>query len=168
MWLKRGESPRRSRLDIRQTARCQHLPVPGFSLPGFSLVEMLVVLVLIGLLAGLVAVNVSGYLVKGKREAAKAQIATFDQALESYHATQSSYPSNDQGLQALTRSTNEMPEPFIERIPKDPWGNPYQYNAPGRDGRPYEIISYGADGREGGEGQNADVKSWRIDKDQGQ
>jgi len=133
---------------------------------GFSLVEMLVVLVLIGLLAGLVAVNVQSYLLKGKQEAAKSEIATYVDALESYHTMHGHYPSNEQGLQALTEPTEQMPEPVMKRISKDPWGNPYQYNAPGREGRPFEIISFGADGQEGGEGENRDIKSWQLTNEQ--
>jgi general secretion pathway protein G len=126
---------------------------------------MLVVLVLIGLLAGIVTVSVRGYLIKGKQQAAEAQIASFKDALESYYTIHSRFPSNEQGLKALTKTSNEMPQPLMEAIPKDPWGNSYQYNYPGRNGRAYEIISYGADGREGGEGSNRDVVSWRVSKE---
>ena len=127
---------------------------------------MLVVLVLIGLLAGLVAVNVQSYLLKGKQEAAKTEISTYVNALESYHTMHGRYPTNDEGLQALTESTEQMPEPLMKRVSTDPWGNPYQYNAPGREGRAFEIISFGADGQEGGEGENRDIKSWQLTDDQ--
>jgi len=137
-------------------------------LSGFSLVEMLVVLLLIGLLAGLVAVNVQSYMLKGKQEAAKAQIANFKDALDTYETVHNRLPRNDAGLAALTQGTTQMPEPIMETIPNDPWGNPYQYNAPGRDGREFEVISYGADGRQGGEGENRDIKSWRIQQQQQQ
>ena len=124
----------------------------------FSLVEIMVVLVIIGLLAGIVTLNVRGYMVRGKQDAARTQIATYKQALDTWYTVYSRYPTNDEGLETLTLKTDKLPEPLIERIPLDPWGNAYQYNQPGRRG-PYEVISFGADGREGGESADKDISS---------
>ena len=106
-----------------------------------------------------------GYLIAGKQKAAKAQIATFVQAVETYYAHHDQYPSNDQGLEVLTGKTDRIPDALMSKIPKDPWGRPYQYNQPGSDS-PYEIISYGADGREGGEpsSPDSDIKSTNLDE----
>lgn len=130
---------------------------------GFSLVELMVVLVIIGLLAGLVTINVRGHLIRGKQAAAKADIATLRDALESFYIAHDRYPTNEEGITILTQTTDRMPEPLLQSssVPKDPWGRPYQYNQPGRSG-PYEILSLGADGREGGEGADQDVVSWEL------
>lgn len=126
--------------------------------------EVMVVLILIGLLATIVTVNVRSYLVAGKQNAAKAEISSFTQALETFYATESRYPTNEEGLVILTKATAHFSEPLLPKVPKDPWGNPYQYNAPGKEGHHYEIISFGADGREGGtEGTaDADIVSWAL------
>jgi general secretion pathway protein G len=124
---------------------------------------MMVVLVLIGLLAGLVTVSVRHYLVTGKQQAARAQIASLKTAAETFYSVYGRYPTNDEGLDILTQRTDQLPEPLLagRTVPNDPWGRPYQYNSPGRE-EPYEIISYGADGRQGGEGGDADVESWQL------
>ncbi len=129
---------------------------------GFSLVELMVVLVIIGLLAGVVTINVRQHLVSGKQNTAKMEIATIAEALDTYYALHDTYPSNGDGLHALTQTTDQMPEPLLDREPMDPWGRPYEYNQPGREG-PFEVISYGADGQEGGEGNNADIVSWNLE-----
>ena len=125
---------------------------------GFSLVEVMVVIVIIGLLASVVTLNVRGYLNKAKQNTARQEIATVVQALETFYATYSRYPSNEEGLTVLARPSDKLPEPLLQSIPVDPWSRPYQYNSPGSQG-PYEVICYGADGREGGEGADADVSS---------
>lgn len=127
---------------------------------GFSLVEIMVVLVIIGLLAALVTINVRGYLVTAKANATKADLATLSTSLESFFLAHDRYPSNEEGLAVLTRTTQRLPEPLLTRLPRDPWGRPYVYNQPGRDGQPYEVLSLGADGREGGEGGDADLGTW--------
>jgi general secretion pathway protein G len=124
----------------------------------FSLIEVMVVLVIIGLLASVVTVNVRGHLMKAKQNTARMEIATLCDALESYYTSNDRYPTNDEGLSVLTRTSTSQPEPLIKQMPVDPWGRAYQYNQPGR-GAPYEIISLGADGREGGNGADADVIS---------
>ncbi len=135
----------------------------GDSLPGFSLIEMMAVLVLIGLLAGLVIVNVRPLMARGKQEAARAQIASFNGALSTFDGVYGRFPTNEEGLEILAKKTSKLSEPLLAQraVPLDPWGRPYQYNSPGR-AEPYEIICYGADGREGGTGADADVVSWQL------
>jgi len=127
------------------------------------LVEIMVVLVIIGLLAGLVGINVRGYLIKAKRNAAKTELATVCDALEAFYTEYDRYPTNEEGLEILTESTERMPEALLDRDPVDPWGRPYVYNQPGREG-PYEVLTMGADGREGGEAgsADADLGSWDL------
>ena len=124
----------------------------------FSLVEIMVVLVIIGLLAGVVTVNVRSYMVRAKQNTARQEIATITNAIDSFFAATGEYPTNEQGIEILTQGTDKLPEPLLKHMPVDPWGRPYQYNAPGRNG-PYEVICYGQDGREGGEGVDADISS---------
>jgi len=126
---------------------------------GFSLVELMVVLVLIGLLAGIVTVNVRHYLIQGKQSTAKAEINTICLALDTFYTTYGRYPTKSEGLGILTRSTERMSEPLLTKPPIDPWGRPYEYLSPGRSGSPYEVICYGGDGRQGGEGADADIAS---------
>lgn len=130
----------------------------------FTLAEVMVVLVIIGLLAGVIGVNVRSYLVKGRQKAAKVDISRLSEALESFYALTGRYPTNDEGLEILTKPSEKMPEPPLKANQKltDPWGNPYQYNCPGEASNPYEVISYGADGREGGEGGDSDIFSWDL------
>ncbi len=117
----------------------------------FSLVEIMVVVVIIGLLATAVALRVRHYVDSAKTNRARADIATIVSALESYYAEHSAYPSNDEGLAVLPLTTL-----------KDPWGRPYQYNQPASE-HAYEVVSYGADGREGGDGIDADLHSWDLE-----
>lgn len=126
---------------------------------GFSLIEILAVLVLIGLAAGLVAVNVRPLMAKGKQNAARADISTIVSALESYYMAVGEFPRNDQGLDVLKEKNEYFDEPLLTRSLVDPWGKPYQYNQPGSQGQPYEVFSYGADGRDGGEGADMDIRS---------
>jgi general secretion pathway protein G len=121
---------------------------------GFTLVELMVVIVIIGLLATVVIVNVMPATDKAAVTKAKADIATLEQGVEMYRLNRMRYPQGEGGLQAV------VDEGFVKRLPKDPWGNPYKYAAPGREGRQFEIYSLGADGREGGEGQDADIGNW--------
>ena len=129
---------------------------------GFSLVELMVVFVLIGLLAGLVTVNVRGSLIKGRQNAARAEISAIKNALEQFYIDESRYPTNAEGLTILTQTSGKRPQALLNSVPKDPWGRPYQYNSPGRNNEPYEVISFGADGKEGGDGGDADVASWNL------
>lgn len=121
---------------------------------GFTLVELMVVIVIIGLLATVVIINVLPATDKAAATKAKADVATLEQGVEMYRLNKLRYPSSAEGLKAVTA------EGYVKRLPKDPWGNDYRYAAPGRDGRAFDIYSYGADGREGGEGQDADIGNW--------
>ncbi len=121
---------------------------------GFTLVELMVVIVIIGLLATVVLINVIPALTKSSVTKTKADIATLEQGLEMYRLNNLHYPAGDQGLNAL------VAEGYIKRLPNDPWGNPYHYTVPGGDGRAFDVFSYGADGRQGGEGENADIGNW--------
>lgn len=118
----------------------------------FSLIEVMVVVVIIGLLAGAVALKVSDHVDKARVARAKSDISTIMTAVESFYLDNSRYPSNDEGLGVLAIQTT-----------LDPWKRPYQFNAPGREG-PYEIICYGADGLSGGDGINRDIVSSELDK----
>jgi general secretion pathway protein G len=121
---------------------------------GFTLVELMVVIVIIGLLATVVIINVLPATDKAAITKARADVATLEQGVEMYRLNKLRYPNGSEGLQAVTA------EGYVKRLPKDPWGNAYRYAAPGRDGRQFDIYSYGADGREGGEGQDADIGNW--------
>jgi general secretion pathway protein G len=114
----------------------------------------MVVILIIGLLATIVIINVMPATDQAAVTKARADIATLESGVEMYRLKHLSYPSGGNGLQLL------VGERLIKRLPKDPWGNPYRYAAPGRDGRDFEIFSYGADGREGGEDQDADIGNW--------
>ncbi len=126
----------------------------------FSLVELMIVIVIIGLLAGVVTVNVRGYLIRAKQNVARQEISTIVRGLETFYATYGRYPTNEEGIAILTRTTEKLPERIldIDSEPMDPWGHPYQYNSPGRKDL-YEVVCYGADGREGGNGDEADISS---------
>ena len=124
----------------------------------FSLVELMVVVIIIGLLSTLVAVQTRSYLVASKQNAARAEIATMVSALESFYADQSRYPTNDEGIAILTVGTRSFPDGFLKKVPTDPWGHPYEYVSPAVNS-PFDIICLGGDGREGGEGGDADISS---------
>ncbi len=124
----------------------------------FSLVELIVVMVILGMLAGLVAVRTRGYLINAKQNGARTEIANLVKALETYYSVEGRYPSTDDGLDALTQSLESYPDGLIKKVPLDPWKNPYEYLSPGST-EPYEIISLGGDGREGGEGEDLDISS---------
>ncbi len=121
---------------------------------GFTLVELMVVIVIIGLLATVVVINVMPATDKAAITKAKADVGVLEQGVEMYRLNKLRYPSGSEGLQAV------VAERYVKRLPKDPWGNPYVYAAPGRDGRQFDIYSFGADGREGGEGEDADIGNW--------
>jgi len=128
---------------------------------GFTLVELMVVIVIMGLLASLVTINVRGHLIKARQTAAKQEISAIMQALEIFYATYGRYPTNEEGLAVLTQPSDKLPEKILEGDTVDPWGNVYRYACPGVN-RAYDIISYGADGREGGSGADADVRSDQL------
>jgi general secretion pathway protein G len=139
---------------------------------GFTLIEIMVVIIILGMLAGLVLPRILGQEEKAKLGVAKTQIRALESALDEYKLDNGFYPSTDQGLDALIKQpeSGRIPQKWREggylkpaRIPKDPWGKDYVYISPGSEDREYEITSYGADGEPGGDGKNADIESWKIE-----
>ena len=131
---------------------------------GFTLVELLVVLAILGLLAGLVGPQVMKFLGGSKTKTAALQIHDLGATLDLYRLEIGQYPSTDQGLDALVKQPGNARNwngPYLKKsdVPKDPWGNEYQYRSPGQQGA-FDIWSLGADNREGGEGEDKDVVSW--------
>lgn len=131
---------------------------------GFTLLELLVVVVIIGLLAAFVAPKYFGQIGRSKTQIAKAQIESFEKALDQYRIDTGRYPNTEQGLVALfvqPANTANWHGPYLKKsIPVDPWGKAYNFKSPGSDGREYEITSHGGDGKENGAGEDADVLSW--------
>ncbi|MDG3086855.1 type II secretion system major pseudopilin GspG [Vibrio hannami] len=135
---------------------------------GFTLLEVMVVVVILGILAGFVAQSMFGNVDTAKVQKAVADITSLESALGRYRLDNNVYPTTDQGLEALVTKPSGNPEPrrypeegYIKRLPKDPWGYDYQYLSPGDNGT-IDIFSYGADGQEGGEGINADIGNWNL------
>ena len=132
---------------------------------GFTLIELMVVLVIIGVLAALIVPNVLDRADDARVTAAKTDIGNLMQALKLYKLDNQRFPSAEQGLQALVTkpTTGEVPpnwRPYVEKLPNDPWGRPYVYMNPGVKGA-VDVLSFGADGKAGGEGNNADIGSWQ-------
>ncbi len=135
---------------------------------GFTLIEVMVVIVIIGILAALIVPKIMSRPDEARVTAAKQDIASIVQALKLYKLDNMRYPTTDQGLQALVKKPTIAPIPqnwkgngYLERMPKDPWGNPYQYLQPGLHGD-MDVMSLGADGAPGGEGNDADIGSWDL------
>ena len=132
---------------------------------GFTLLELLVVVVIIGLLAGLVAPKYFDQVGKSNTRIARAQIDALEKALDQYRLDMGTYPTSDQGLQALVAKPNGAERwqgPYLKKaVPPDPWGQPYRYRGPGEHGD-YDLYSFGADGQPGGTGENIDVASWEV------
>ncbi len=133
---------------------------------GFTLIEIMVVVVIMGVLAALVVPRLMGRTDDARVLAARQDIATLMQALKLYRLDNQRYPSTEQGLQALVTRPTMAPIPpnwktggYLDRLNRDPWGNPYQYLSPGTRGE-VDIFSYGADGKPGGTGNDADIGSW--------
>lgn len=126
---------------------------------GFTLVEVMVVIVIIGLLATVVMINVLPSQDRAMREKARADIAVLEQAVETFRLETLRFPTGAEGLQALVSPPKGRDGGYIRRLPADPWGNPYQYAFPGEQGR-FDIYSFGADGVKSGEGNNADIGNW--------
>ncbi len=171
----------------RQTARDFHAaarrPFPHSVLlehGGFTFIEIMVVVAILAILAALVVPRIMGRTDDAKRTAAKVQIRNLEGALQLYKLDNGVYPTTEQGLKALVDkpSVGVIPKKwklggYIPNLPEDPWGNPYKYVSPapvqqGQYGQikgDYEITSYGTDGEAGGEGVNADITNWNLDKD---
>lgn len=135
---------------------------------GFTLIEVMVVVVIMGILAALVVPRLMGRADDARIIAAKQDIATVMQALKLYKLDNQRYPTTEQGLEALVAKPTVGPEPsgwkaggYLDKLPKDPWGNSYQYLSPGIKGE-IDVISFGADGQAGGEGNDADIGSWDL------
>lgn len=143
--MNRPSSPRRSR--------------------GFTLIEIMVVVIIIGVLAALIVPKVMSRPDEARRVAARQDIATLMQALKLYRLDNQRYPAGDQGLAALlpraAGGATPKAEGYVERLPADPWGHPYQYLNPGVHGE-IDVFSLGADGQPGGEGANADIGNWEL------
>ena len=131
---------------------------------GFTLIELLIVMVIIGLLAAFIVPKLIGKVATSKQTAAKAQIELFSTALDMYRLDTGKYPSQETGLNALLSQAGEVTNwhgPYLSKsvIPKDPWGTDYVYQSPGEHGD-YDLLSYGADGTNGGTDEGADIVSW--------
>ncbi len=138
---------------------------------GFTLIELMVVIVILGFLVGIIGYRMLGRTEEAKKTAAALQIRSFMSALQLYRLDNGSYPTTAQGLEALVTkpTTGNVPRKwpaggYLEggRIPFDKWNNPYVYSSPGSGERDFEIKSYGADGQEDGEGVNGDIESWNL------
>jgi general secretion pathway protein G len=135
---------------------------------GFTLIEIMVVVVIIGLLAAVIVPTVVSKVDEAKVSKAKADIQSLETALTMYRLDNSKYPTSDQGLTALVTQPTDpsikhwRPGGYLQRVSKDPWGNDYQYVIPGSHGREYDLFSLGADGAPGGEGIDADIGNWNI------
>lgn len=133
---------------------------------GFTLIEMVAVVIIIGLLAALVGPRLFGKVTKSKQTAAQAQIEMFGVALDSFRLDIGRYPTTDENLSVLqvNPGLDRWDGPYLKKdIPLDPWGAPYSYASPGEHGE-YDIVSFGADRTPGGEGENTDVVSWKVKK----
>jgi len=132
---------------------------------GFTLIELMVVIIILGLLAALVVPRMFGRVGQAKQKAAHAQIELFGTALDSFRLDVGRYPNTSEGLQALLAKPSGVEEwngPYLKKneIPLDPWGKPYHYESPGNHGE-YDLYSYGRDTAEGGEGEDKDIVSWK-------
>ncbi|MCQ4279387.1 MULTISPECIES: type II secretion system major pseudopilin GspG [Stutzerimonas] len=135
---------------------------------GFTLIEIMVVVVILGILAALVVPQVMNRPDQAKVTVAKGDIKAIGAALDMYKLDNYAYPSTQQGLDALVEKPGGNPQPknwnrdgYLKRVPKDPWGNEYQYLSPGTQGQ-YDLYSYGADGKQGGSELNADIGNWDL------
>ncbi len=135
---------------------------------GFTLIELMVVIVILGILATIVVPRFLGREEEARRTAATVQIKNFETALAMFKLDNGFYPTTEQGLQALVEKPvgGRVPakwKQYLPKVPKDLWGSDYVYISPGMEGGDYDIISFGQDGEEGGEGNNADLKNWELD-----
>ena len=137
---------------------------------GFTLLEVMVVIVILGIMASMVVPNLMGAAGQAKTQKAVSDIGQMEQILDQYKLDNNRYPTTEQGLDALVNEPSVDPEPrryrqggYMKRIEQDPWGYDYQYVSPGENGD-FDLYSLGADGEEGGEGENADIGNWNIDE----
>lgn len=136
---------------------------------GFTLIEIMVVVVIIGLLAAVILPNVFGRVEDARVAKTKSDIQAIETALTLYKLDNYKFPSTDLGLAALSTRPNDptvrnwREGGYLQRLHKDPWGNPYQYVSPGTRGQEYDLYSLGADATEGGEGANADIGNWNLE-----
>jgi general secretion pathway protein G len=132
---------------------------------GFTLIELMIVLFILALLAGLVAPRLMGRVGKGKQQAAQTQIQMLATALDLFHLDVGRYPTGAEGLKVLQVRPGNLPQwsgPYLTKgLPQDPWGRDYVYKSPGDHG-PYDLFSYGADGSPGGEDENRDITNWKA------
>lgn len=130
---------------------------------GFTLIEIMVVVIILGILAAIVAPNVIGRVGEAQQQAARSDIRGIENALKLYRLDNFSYPTSEQGLEALVRQPTDPNirnwKQYLDRLPNDPWGNPYLYLNPGNNGE-IDIYTLGRDGRPGGEGEDADIGNW--------
>jgi len=149
--------------DSRQTTRWDN--------HGFTLIEIMVVIVILGILAGLIVPRIMGRPEEAKRTKARMQVESLETAIKLFKLDNGFYPTTEQGLQALVEQPESGQVPknykkggYLEKgsVPKDPWGNEFVYISPGTHGD-YDVISYGADGTAGGEDKNKDINSWEIE-----
>jgi general secretion pathway protein G len=131
---------------------------------GFTLIELMIVLFILGLLAALVAPRLMGRVGKAKQKTAQAQIQLIATALDLFHLDVGRYPTDDEGLKSLREKQENLPSwggPYLDKsVPNDPWARPYVYKFPGQHG-PYDLYSLGADAAEGGDGENQDITNWQ-------
>jgi general secretion pathway protein G len=149
---------------LHEVNRRRHAP----GARGFTLIEIMMVVIIIGLLAAFIVPRVIGQVDTAKVNKAKADIQALESALTMYRVDNSRYPTTDVGLAALAQKPSDPAAaknwkgPYVERVSKDPWGNEYQYAYPGTHGKDYDLYSMGADGQPGGEGLDADIGNWNL------
>jgi general secretion pathway protein G len=131
---------------------------------GFSLVEIMIVIVIMGLLAGVVAVNVRSYLIKAKQSAVRHDLALITDGLDQFWAEFNRYPTQEEGLEILAKPSDKIPDPLLKDVPIDPWGRPYVYVPPTSANGSPDVVCLGADNKERGTGADADIAASTLRK----
>ena len=146
--------------------RRQGIRAVGAHARGFTLIEIMVVVVILGILAALIAPNVINRIDDAQAAKVRQDIRAIESALKLYRLDNFRYPTTDQGLEALVAppagGSGKSAERYLDRMPKDPWDRPYRYESPGKQGD-FDIYTFGRDGQEGGEGPDADIGNWALD-----